>query len=563
MEEKFNKRMISLIRKNKCVYDPADMDYRNRTAKVITWRRIAQDLKTKDTFCKKRWKSLRDSYKRWKRSEKRASDEEKPYHKFKYADDMAFLDRIRNVSIFESADYDYRFEDEEEGEENYDDGDSDNGVSWPPLPSPNSSEMEDIQNEYVEELLNENTCNSDDKVPHKLKSNTLRKPKAEMTQDTSIQPDFMEVNTKTAENKDNEITIGDPLIPRNPTSLLFESLAQKIISAGLPQIAVDAIELKLAKVVYDEIAKARRKYENVKDVECLKQWPLLFNFANSILVYKCEHTYIRICIDIKFIILQKMDQKLNKRLIELIRKNNCLFDGASPDYRNRHAKAKIWRKIAQQLDVKDAHCKNRWVSLRDSYKRWKRKEKRSGGKDKTHKFKYADDMAFLENIKSYYIPRDSANTTHFSDEDYTDDDDDEQVNDRDKEDSWSALHSPEYTQMEDKQQANEASKPNDNIPNNAVASDNANPVTSMTENDQIISMQPVFMEVKTAENSDNEVSIRDPLTARNSTSLLFESLARKIISSGMPHTMVDAIELKAVKLVYDEISKARQKRENP
>ncbi|XP_067642595.1 probable serine/threonine-protein kinase mps1 isoform X2 [Eurosta solidaginis] len=70
-------------------------------------------------------------------------------------------------------------------------------------------------------------------------------------------------NTEALENLNvhsDAVASEDPLFMRNNTTFIFfESLAHKVLSAGITQQEVDTLELKVAAVVYKEIANFRNR----------------------------------------------------------------------------------------------------------------------------------------------------------------------------------------------------------------------------------------------------------------------------------------------------------------
>ncbi|XP_017481974.1 PREDICTED: uncharacterized protein LOC108371013 isoform X1 [Rhagoletis zephyria] len=238
-----------------------------------------------------------------------------------------------------------------------------------------------------------------------------------------------------------------------------------------------------------------------------------------------------------------MDAEFNKKLIKLVKQHECLYDFSAPEYRDQSLKELIWKKIADELNTKDAECKKRWKSLRDTYTKTIRKSHltTSGKRLPKTKYKYADELSFLRGIKEgKHVWKIVFNRSYSSDEDTYDN---EEPN-NDDEDLWGPLPSPKMDE--------------DSQSSFCAPSNEATPAIEIEEN-----VKPAFTEV-IQKCSDSAVEARgfDPLGAKNSTVMVFESLAHKILSAGLSESDVDAIELKVTSIVYEEIANRRQKRQN-
>ncbi|XP_036347067.1 uncharacterized protein LOC118756407 isoform X2 [Rhagoletis pomonella] len=184
--------------------------------------------------------------------------------------------------------------------------------------------------------------------------------------------------------------------------------------------------------------------------------------------------------------------------------------------------------------LSEAVCKKRWKSLRDTYTRIARCSKlTTGTKFLKTKYKYGDELSFLRGIKEGRKYYSSDDDTLQNDETNNDD-----------EDVWGPLPSPKV---------DEDSQSSFCAPSNEVAS-----AIEIEDN-----VKPAFTEV-IQKCSDSAVEARgfDPLAAKNSTVMVFESLAHKILTAGLSENDVDAIELKVASIVYEEISNRRQKRQS-
>ncbi|XP_072289539.1 transcription factor Adf-1-like [Eucyclogobius newberryi] len=76
------------------LYDVGTMEYRNRRKKDQAWRKVSEETGLSEEFCRKRWKSLRDTYmkERKKEREKRSGSAAGSAAKWRYSGVMSFLD---------------------------------------------------------------------------------------------------------------------------------------------------------------------------------------------------------------------------------------------------------------------------------------------------------------------------------------------------------------------------------------------------------------------------------------------------------------------------------------
>ncbi|XP_054731590.1 uncharacterized protein LOC129240104 [Anastrepha obliqua] len=221
MDPDFNIKLIKEVKRFACLYDLTSPEYRNIKWKDTIWKKIAADLNTKDIWCKKRWKSLRDTYRRKKRWEGMKTCGTKPISnkKFKFAQEMSFLEGVKDGRSY------YTSEDDDD-----DDNEAmNNGVEapWTTVPSP------------ADPLT----------------------PKDEDCTSNLSALSYKASSTKKTEDHVNPAS--DAIAARKSTLLLFESLAHKIMSAGLSESDADAIELKVASVVYEELASLRQKRRSI------------------------------------------------------------------------------------------------------------------------------------------------------------------------------------------------------------------------------------------------------------------------------------------------------------
>ncbi|KAK5649821.1 hypothetical protein RI129_000850 [Pyrocoelia pectoralis] len=115
-------------------------------------------------------------------------------------------------------------------------------------------------------------------------------------------------------------------------------------------------------------------------------------------------------------------------LIELVQSKRGLYDLQSPHYSDNHYKKKIWNEIEQALGLSEA--KNRWEALRAQYRKYLAKLKTKSGQAtaKISKWRYHDQMQFVNEFVNLDRPR----TSSIADEDAENtnirDTDDEETN---------------------------------------------------------------------------------------------------------------------------------------
>ncbi|XP_039276093.1 transcription factor Adf-1-like [Nilaparvata lugens] len=92
-----------------------------------------------------------------------------------------------------------------------------------------------------------------------------------------------------------------------------------------------------------------------------------------------------------------------ENLIELIRQHPPLYNAQLDSYRDEHLKDNIWKSIAESINKTDSECRKKWKLIRDSYNRYKRKQKQSTGSAapaKNSKWQFYERLRFLENTPS-------------------------------------------------------------------------------------------------------------------------------------------------------------------
>ncbi|XP_013127591.1 transcription factor Adf-1-like isoform X2 [Oreochromis niloticus] len=104
MEEK----LISAVANHPELYDASCYFYRDRNKKDLAWRHISEEIGQPEDICRRKWKSLRDTYNKEKRTEKekRSGSAAGSGRRWKFFAVMGFLDPFltpRETS--ESTDY--------------------------------------------------------------------------------------------------------------------------------------------------------------------------------------------------------------------------------------------------------------------------------------------------------------------------------------------------------------------------------------------------------------------------------------------------------------------------
>ncbi|XP_042632303.1 transcription factor Adf-1-like [Cyprinus carpio] len=76
------------------LYDTSSYFYRNRNKKDLAWKKVSEEVGQSEEMCRKKWKSLRDTYlrERRKETEKRSGSAAGSGKKWKYSAVLSFLD---------------------------------------------------------------------------------------------------------------------------------------------------------------------------------------------------------------------------------------------------------------------------------------------------------------------------------------------------------------------------------------------------------------------------------------------------------------------------------------
>ncbi|XP_044760182.1 uncharacterized protein LOC123317641 [Coccinella septempunctata] len=87
-----------------------------------------------------------------------------------------------------------------------------------------------------------------------------------------------------------------------------------------------------------------------------------------------------------------------EKLISLVREHDILYNFNNRQYSDANEKEKIWRNIAVKLNENAKECKKQWNSLRDGYRKNKRKRMTKSGQAAIplKKWKFEEEMNFLD-----------------------------------------------------------------------------------------------------------------------------------------------------------------------
>nr|CAG4640840.1 EOG090X05OW [Eulimnadia texana] len=117
--------------------------------------------------------------------------------------------------------------------------------------------------------------------------------------------------------------------------------------------------------------------------------------------------------------LKIMENKDKFHLIESVKKYPAIYNLNSPEYKDNNVKQLYWTKIAKEVGKPAALCKSNWETLRNSYKRCRREEKRNPGRSnasKKKKWQYLDVMSFIDESPLSLPSTVSNGTGHASDD---------------------------------------------------------------------------------------------------------------------------------------------------
>ncbi|XP_045507632.1 uncharacterized protein LOC123703590 [Colias croceus] len=106
--EKFDLKLMQLVKENPVLYDYNCPNYMDFNARTVVWQKIGDELKRPAADCKTRWVHIRDAYRRLLRlSQKRGQ-----HKKYKYESSMSFMrPYFKDVNVVgETCDDEVNFE---------------------------------------------------------------------------------------------------------------------------------------------------------------------------------------------------------------------------------------------------------------------------------------------------------------------------------------------------------------------------------------------------------------------------------------------------------------------
>ncbi|XP_017470929.1 PREDICTED: uncharacterized protein LOC108362460 [Rhagoletis zephyria] len=230
-----NEILIEEIRKHEWLYDLSSNEYKNVFKKAVIWEEIGKSVCLPGDSCKTRWRGLRDTYKRRKRTSQLSSGSgaPSPTKKWKYLQTLSFLDNYKDSrptvgsDLHEDMELDFL------------------------LNCSSSTSLTENQSSPTTPTIDEGEHQRIEPLPRKT---SKKQADAEVTQ---VFAEVMQECAVTVKELASAAISSDQ--ERDATSLLFESLAKKISGADLPQGDVRRIEAKLIALVYDELANISNK----------------------------------------------------------------------------------------------------------------------------------------------------------------------------------------------------------------------------------------------------------------------------------------------------------------
>ncbi|XP_039970209.1 uncharacterized protein LOC120782137 isoform X1 [Bactrocera tryoni] len=259
--------LIKEVRLRPFLYDLSHPDYKSLKKKEYTWRHIAVQLKLSDLQCRKRWKSLRDSYKRCKRMKTDGSTES-TRKKWRYLEAMSFLENVKDPKRR------IRSSSEEMDPISVDealqllDEDSTNASFSEPENSPTRSADAHGQtasspcrpsDAHGQRASASSPCRPSDARGQRARESFPCRPSAARGQWNSQKKDndkfkqFLDLASTSI--SDTCAAFVEKAQKQDSTALHFSSLAAKITEAGLPPKVVNQIEAKVSAIVFGEIDK--------------------------------------------------------------------------------------------------------------------------------------------------------------------------------------------------------------------------------------------------------------------------------------------------------------------
>ncbi|XP_011195068.1 uncharacterized protein Adf1_41 isoform X2 [Zeugodacus cucurbitae] len=210
--------LIEEVRNRPLLYDLGHRDYKNLKKKNYAWKEVAAHTKMGELECKRKWKSLRDSYKRGKKIEQNASGRgaEIPRKTWKYMEAISFLDNVKNSR---------RLNEEEEY----------------------------IKESEVLEIENMDSANLSMSTSESSQSISVSDARRQMKKDNDKFQKFLDLAGASISETCGAFVCQAQ--KQHTTALHFSTLAAKIVEAGLPPYVVNQIEAKVSALVFGEINK--------------------------------------------------------------------------------------------------------------------------------------------------------------------------------------------------------------------------------------------------------------------------------------------------------------------
>ncbi|XP_014096342.1 uncharacterized protein [Bactrocera oleae] len=215
--------LIEEVRNRPFLYDLAQKDYKNLKKKDYAWKEIAARTKLGELKCKKRWKSLRDTYKRCKRMKQvsTGNSAETAKKTWKYLEAMSFLDNTKYARRTIRS---------------------------------SSEEVDCIDENDILEIKQEDSANIS------LSASESSQCRSSHAWGQEVQKKYSDkfqqfLNLAGASISETCAAFVEQTQKQNTTALHFSSLAAKITEAGLPPNVVNQIEAKVSALVFGEIDK--------------------------------------------------------------------------------------------------------------------------------------------------------------------------------------------------------------------------------------------------------------------------------------------------------------------
>ncbi|XP_018802726.1 PREDICTED: transcription factor Adf-1-like isoform X2 [Bactrocera latifrons] len=244
--------LISEVRNRPFLYDLSHPDYKSLKKKDYAWRHIAVCLKLSEMQCKKRWKSLRDSYKRCKRMKTDGSSES-TRKKWRYLEAMTFLDNVKDHKRIRSSSEEMDPISVDEALDLLDE-DSTNLSFSEPENSPTRS-----ADAHGQRASASSPSRPSDARGQRASESSPCRPSDARGQLNSQKKEsdkfkqFLDLASASISN--TCATFVEKAHKQDSTALHFSSLAAKITEAGLSPKVVNQIEAKVSAIVFGEIDK--------------------------------------------------------------------------------------------------------------------------------------------------------------------------------------------------------------------------------------------------------------------------------------------------------------------